>query len=59
VQGIDTVLRMVLDYLVGYQQGFTGMGVRNRYQVKQPGKQVTDPNKLSKALAMWCDMRYS
>ena len=30
--------------------------VRIRYKLKQPGRQVTEPNKLSKALAIWWEM---
>jgi hypothetical protein len=39
--------------------GFRVFSCEMRYIEKQPGKQVTLPNKLSKALDMLCEIQYS
>lgn len=41
------------------KSGLRVSGVRRRYMVKQPGKQVIEPNSDSNALARWCEMKYS
>jgi hypothetical protein len=41
---------------MGTQKPESPLGALMRYMLKQPGKQVTPPNMLSKAFVMWWEM---